>query len=101
MIFITRQLCICSDDPECCTAPGQSEKEIAGLVKAIKGSMSTKTIEVCDIRDVKIAGIYPQAIELFKKHKYDSLPIIMVDKNIVSYGIPDKEFVINSIKKEK
>jgi disulfide oxidoreductase YuzD len=101
-LFVAHQICVCSTDgPDCCPAPGESEKEISELTEAIKKDFPAREIEVKEIRDIKMLEKFPQAIGLFKKYGYNALPIIMLGDKVVAYGIPDKEFIINSIKKSK
>ena len=88
--------CPSSDNPDCCSPPGLSQKEVNNLVEAIKkeGWM----VEVHDIRDVRAQDAFPEAVGLFKEYRYDALPIIIADQKMVAYGIPDERFIIASIK---
>ena len=97
-IFIALQMCCSGDD--CCLAPGQTQKEIDDLTEAVKNGAQDE-LEINEIRNVSVAAKFPAVMELFKKYDYNALPIIMVDNEIVSYGISDKEFIINSINKGK
>lgn len=99
-IFVTRQMCACDSDPSCCAAPGQSKKEIAELAGALK-KITQSCLKVNEIRDIKVMGEFPKAAALFKKYGYNCLPIVMVSGQVAAYGIPDEEFIINSIKKIK
>lgn len=99
-LFVTQQMCGCDSDPSCCAAPGQSKKEIAELTGALK-KIAQVEIKVNEIRDIKIMGRFPKATALFKKYGYNCLPIVMVGNQVAAYGIPDEEFIINSIKKIK
>jgi len=99
-LFITRQMCVCDSDPDCCAAPGQSEREIAELAGELKKIAQVNTV-LNEIRDIRVMDKFPRAAALFKKYGYNCLPIIMVDNQIVTYGIPDKEFIVNSVKKIK
>jgi len=99
-LFITQQMCGCDSDPGCCAAPGQSKKEITELAQALKKAIQVDA-GVNEIRDIKVMDEFPKAVTLFKKYGYNCLPIVMVDNQVVSYGIPDAEFIINSIKKIK
>jgi hypothetical protein len=99
-LFVARQICVCASGPDCCAAPGQTEKEIENMALAIKESAQSD-LEVNDIKDTRIIERFPAVIKLFKKYGYNSLPIIMVGEEVVSYGIPDSEFMINSLKKFK
>jgi hypothetical protein len=99
-LFVAKQICACDSQAGCCAAPGQSKKEIAGLTGALKKITQVDT-KINDIRDIKTADEFPKAAALFKKYGYNCLPIVMVDEEIVTYGIPDEEFIVNSIKKVK
>ncbi len=99
-LFVARQICACASGPDCCAAPGQTEKEIEGMIAAIKESVRSD-LEVNEIRDTRVMERFPAVIKLFKKYGYNSIPIIMAGEEIVSYGIPDNEFIVNSIKKFK
>lgn len=96
-LFIAKQMCYCSGDPDCCQAPGQSEREIDDLVKVIQ--KDGLTVEICDIRDIRMIEQFPRAVTLFKEYSYDAMPIIMAEDRIISYGIPDHGFIIASIRK--
>ncbi len=95
-IFTTQPYCPSSDDPDCCGVPGFGQKELGVLVEAIE--KEGWQAEVCEIRDIKFVDAFPQAIRLFKQYRYDALPILMVGQEVAAYGIPDKEFIIHSIK---
>ncbi|MDD5595511.1 MAG: hypothetical protein PHY94_04605 [Candidatus Omnitrophica bacterium] len=95
-IFVATQVCSCSTD--CCAAPGQSEKEIEDLAITIKASTRTE-LEINDVRDIQVLEKFPEVAKLFRSHAYNALPVVMVNQDIVSYGIPDKEFILNSIGK--
>ncbi|MFA5351342.1 MAG: hypothetical protein WC357_08470 [Candidatus Omnitrophota bacterium] len=99
-LFVTQQMCGCDSDPSCCAAPGQSKKEIDRLAGALKKAARV-VLKVKEIRDIKVMDEFPGAAALFKKHGYNCLPIVMAGKQIVAYGIPDAEFIINSIKNIK
>jgi len=99
-LFITQQRCGCDGDTGCCAAPGQSKKEIAELAKALK-TAAQADVGVNEIRDIKIMDRFPKAAALFKKYGYNCLPIVMVGSQVTSYGIPDAQFIVNSIKKVK
>ncbi len=99
-LFITQQRCGCDGDPGCCAAPGQSRKEIAELAQALK-TAAQGDVGVNEIRNIKVMEEFPKAAALFKKHGYNCLPIIMVGSQVASYGIPDAEFIVNSIKNIK
>jgi hypothetical protein len=99
-MFVARQLCACSTDPDCCAAPGQGEKEILEISEAIKSNFKG-SLEINEIRDVDVLERFPEAAELFKNYGYSALPIIMLGSQIVVYGIPDKEFIVSSLKKAK
>ncbi|MDD5408579.1 MAG: hypothetical protein PHC71_00590 [Candidatus Omnitrophica bacterium] len=99
-LFITKQICGCDSQPGCCAALGQSKNEIAELTGALRKITQVDT-KINDIRDIKTADEFPKAAALFKKYGYNCLPIVMVDGEIVAYGIPDEEFIVNSIKKVK
>lgn len=98
-IFAALQMCCSGDD--CCSAPGQTQKEIDNLADAVRDSAPRSQLEVNDIRDARIIDKFPAAAQLFKKYAYNALPIVMVGNDIVSYGISDNEFIINSINKFK
>jgi len=100
-LFVARQICACASGPDCCAAPGQTEKEIESMIVSIKESIQSDLLEVNEIRDTRVMGKFPSVTELFKKYGYNSLPIIMAGEEIVSYGILDNEFIINSLKKFK
>jgi len=97
-LFVTRQMCYCDTDSGCCAAPGQSEAQVKALAKVLKNTAQADT-EINEIRDVGVAEKFPKAAALFKKYGYNCLPIVMVDNQITAYGIPDEEFIVNSIKK--
>lgn len=99
-LFVTQQMCGCGSEPDCCAAPGQSKKEIAKLAGALKKIAQVEPV-VNEIRDIRVMDKFPRARALFKKHGYNCLPIVMVGKQIASYGIPDEEFIVNSIMKIK
>ena len=99
-LLIARQRCACVDDTDCCAAPGQAAGEIVKLVAAVKKS-TQGDLGVFEIRDVRIAKKFPQAAKLFKEYGYNCLPIIMLGQQVVAYGIPDQEFIINAIGKIK
>ena len=99
-LFVTQQMCGCNSEPDCCAAPGQSKKEITKLAGALKKIAQVEP-RVNEIRDIKVMDEFPKARALFKKHSYNCLPIVMVGKQVVTYGIPDEEFIVNSIKKIK
>jgi len=99
-LFIAQQRCGCDGDPGCCAAPGQSEKEIAELAQALKEAAQAD-VRVNEIRDIKIMEGFPKAAALFRKYGYNCLPIIMVGSRVVSYGIPDEGFILNSVKRIK
>jgi hypothetical protein len=96
-LFIAKQMCYCPGDPDCCQAPGQSEREIEDLVKVIQ--QDGLRVEICDIRDIAMIEQFPRAVTLFKEYSYDAIPIIMAKDRIISYGIPDQGFIIASIRK--
>lgn len=93
-------MCGCDSDPSCCVAPGQSKKEIAELAGALKKITQVDT-KVNEIRDIKVMDRFPKAAALFKKYGYNCLPIVMVGNQVAAYGIPDREFIVNSVKKTK
>lgn len=97
-IFVTRQICGCDSEPGCCAAPGQSKQEISRLTGVLKKIAQVDT-KVNEIRDVKVIEEFPKAAALFKKYGYNCLPIVMVGNQIAAYGIPDEEFIVNSVKK--
>jgi hypothetical protein len=99
-LFVTQQMCGCDGDPDCCAAPGQSKKEIAKLAGALKKAARVE-LKVNEIRDIKVMDEFPGAAALFKKHGYNCLPIVMAGKQVIVYGIPDAEFIVNSIKNIK
>jgi hypothetical protein len=99
-LFVTAQMCVCDSDPSCCAAPGQSKKEIVELAGALKKIAQGKP-KINEIRDIKVMDRFPKAVALFKKYGYNCLPIVMVDNQVAAYGIPDVEFIVNSIKKIK
>lgn len=99
-LFVTRQMCACDSDPSCCAAPGQSKQEIEVLAEALKKITQFET-KINEIRDIRVMDKFPKAVALFKKYGYNCLPIVMVGNQIAAYGIPDKEFIVNSIKKIK
>ena len=99
-LFVTQQMCGCDSEPGCCAAPGQSEKEIRALAGELK-KIAQVGVKVNEIRDIKVMERFPKAAALFKKYGYNCLPIIMVGNQIATYGIPDREFIVNSIKKIK
>lgn len=99
-LFVTKQICGCDSQPGCCSAPGQSKKEIAGLAETLK-KITQVEAKINEIRDIKTADEFPKAAALFKKYGYSCLPIVMVEDDVVAYGIPDEEFIVNSIKKIK
>ena len=90
-------MCFCSEDPDCCDVPGQSEKEITDLLKAIEEEGFL--VEAYDIRDIRVIDEFPRVMHLFKEYSYDALPILMVRDGIVAYGIPDIKFILSSIKR--
>jgi len=98
-IFVALQMCCSGDD--CCSAPGQTQKEIDNLADAVKNSAPRSQLEMHEIRDAKVVDKFPAAAQLFKKYAYNALPIVMAGNDIVSYGISDREFIINSINKFK
>jgi len=98
-IFVAHQVCAClNDGQDCCAAPGQSEKEINGLTEAIKKYSTGMEIEIKEIREVNNIEKFPQVTRLFKNYGYNALPIILVGDKVVAYGIPDKEFIVDTIK---
>ena len=99
-LFVTQQMCGCDGYTDCCAAPGQSKKEISELSEALRKIAQVKA-KVNEIRDIKVMDKFPKAAALFKKYGYNCLPIVMVGNQIASYGIPDEEFIINSIEKIK
>ena len=99
-LFITQQMCGCDGYSDCCAAPGQSKKEVAVLAAGLKKATQVEP-RVNEIRDIKVMDKFPKAAALFKKYGYNCLPIVMVENQVASYGIPDEEFIINSIKKIK
>lgn len=99
-LFVTEQICGCDSQPGCCSAPGQSKKEISELAGALK-KITQVDIKINEIRNIKIADEFPEAAALFKKYGYNCLPIVMAGNEVAAYGIPDKEFIVNSIKKIK
>ncbi len=101
-LFVAHQMCVCSSDgPDCCAAPGTRDKEIDELTEAIKKNLPARDIETKEIRDIRVLEEFSQARGLFKKYGYNALPIILVGDKVAAYGIPDKEFIINSIKKSQ
>ncbi|MDD5560710.1 MAG: hypothetical protein PHT50_01060 [Candidatus Omnitrophica bacterium] len=99
-IFVAEQMCNCISDSGCCSAFGQSKKEITDLAAALKKTAQIN-VKVNEIRDIRVMEEFPEAAILFKKYGYNSLPIVMVGKQIAAYGIPDERFIANSIKKIK
>ena len=96
-IFVARQICPCSTDPDCCPAPRQSEDQIQSLMRSIEQEGYSQP-SVYDISDINLKEKPAQVSQLFKEHGYNALPIILVDGEIVAYGIPDKDFIIHAIK---
>lgn len=94
--FTILPYCPGSDNPDCCSPPGLSQDEVSVLVKAMESQ--GWLVEVSDIRDIRAVDAFPEAVQLFKEHRYNALPIITLDAEIVAYGIPDERFIITSIK---
>lgn len=99
-LFVTQQRCGCDGYTDCCAAPGQSKKEIARLAGVLKKITQVKP-KINEIRDIRVMEKFPKAKALFKKYGYNCLPIVMAGKQVAAYGIPDEEFIINSIRKIK
>jgi len=98
-LFVAHQICAClNDGQDCCAAPGQGEKEISELTEAIKKYSPGREIEIKEIRDINNTEKFPQVTRLFKKYGYNALPVILVGDKVAAYGIPDKEFILDTIK---
>jgi hypothetical protein len=97
-VFVAQQICACSTNSDCCSAPGQNEKEINALTEAIR-SEDLGRVTIKDIRDITATDKFPGVVKLVKQYGYSALPIVLVGNKVIVYGIPDKEFIISAIKR--
>ncbi len=88
-IFMLPQRFPCGPQSSCCGPIGQTEEEIQSLKDVIEKELDAK-VEVIDVTKGQDMKNYLQIVRLVRSMGFQILPIITLNDEIVSVGMPEQ-----------
>jgi len=87
----------CGTQATCCGSIGQSEDEIKDLRETINKELDYQVI-VLNVMDIKQMKNHSAIVRLYNSFGPRALPIIALDDEVVSMGLPDPDEAIAKLK---
>ncbi|MGQ9632334.1 MAG: hypothetical protein ACUVXI_18775 [bacterium] len=98
-IFMIPQQFPCGPGSSCCGPIGQSEEEIQNLKTAMEGELDCR-VEVFNAMDWKEMANHPSILRLLRSFGPMALPIIALDGEVVSMGVPSPEEAVSAVREK-
>lgn len=97
-IFTMPQQFPCGPQSSCCGPIGQTEEEIKNLKEHLEKNVSGTKVEIHNVMDGAQMKDYRNILTLLRSFGWGILPIIAVNDEPVSMGVPDPQEAIKLIK---
>lgn len=98
-IFMMPQQFPCGPDSSCCGPIGQSEEEVQNLKAAMERELGYQ-VEVLNVLNGSQMKRHLPIVRLFRSFGPMALPIIALDGEVVSMGIPKPEEAVLAVKEK-
>lgn len=98
-IFMMPQQFPCGPQSSCCGPTGQSEEEVRKLKNALEREFECQ-VEVIDVTNGTDMKNHLPVVRLFRSFGPAALPIIALDGEVVSMGVPTPEQAVSAIKEK-
>ena len=98
-IFMMPQQFPCGHQSSCCGPIGQSEEEVQKLKSALEREFECQ-VEVIDVTKGTDMKNHLPVVRLFRSFGPAALPIIALDGEVVSMGVPTPEQAVLAVKEK-
>ncbi len=98
-IFMMPQQFPCGHQSSCCGPIGQSEEEVQKLKSALEREFECQ-VEVIDVTKGTDMKNHLPVVRLFRSFGPAALPIIVLDGEVVSMGVPTPEQAVLAVKEK-